>query len=262
MSIDLSVCIIAYHNFDDIRVAISSLEKYTSNKIRKQIYIIDNGSENATKNEKEKIDNILSRYNDVTYIDAKENLGFGKGNNYILPILTSKYHCIMNPDVIFNEDAFSPIIEYLDNNSSVGMVIPNIVDETGNRVAVYRQELTIFDMFIRMFFKNNFKKRQEWHTMQYEDYSKPFQVPFGQGSFLVIKTELFKRINGFDERYFMYMEDADLCKRVNQVSKLMYFPGATVVHKWQRGSHKNKKLFKYHIESMRHYFKKWGYKWI
>ena len=98
--------------------------------------------------------------------------------------------------------------------------------------------------------------------MQYEDYSKPFQVPFGQGSFLVIKTELFKRINGFDERYFMYMEDADLCKRVNQVSKLMYFPGATVVHKWQRGSHKNKKLFKYHIESMRHYFKKWGYKWI
>ena len=117
-------------------------------------------------------------------------------------------------------------------------------------------------MFVRMFFKNNFKKRQEWHTMQYEDYSKPFQVPFGQGSFLVIKTELFKRINGFDERYFMYMEDADLCKRVNQVSKLMYFPGATVVHKWQRGSHKNKKLFKYHIESMRHYFKKWGYKWI
>lgn len=168
----------------------------------------------------------------------------------------------MNPDVIFNEDAFSPIIEYLDNNSSVGMVIPNIVDETGNRVAVYRQELTIFDMFVRMFFKNNFKKRQEWHTMQYEDYSKPFQVPFGQGSFLVIKTELFKRINGFDERYFMYMEDADLCKRVNQVSKLMYFPGATVVHKWQRGSRKNKKLFKYHIESMRYYFKKWGYKWI
>lgn len=60
----------------------------------------------------------------------------------------------------------------------------------------------------------------------------------------------------------MYMEDADLCKRVNQVSKLMYFPGATVVHKWQRGSRKNKKLFKYHIESMRYYFKKWGYKWI
>ena len=51
MSIDLSVCIIAYHNFDDIEVAIASIEQYTSSGIKKQIYIIDNGSENATKDE-------------------------------------------------------------------------------------------------------------------------------------------------------------------------------------------------------------------
>ena len=78
----------------------------------------------------------------------------------------------------------------------------------------------------------------------------------GQGSFLVIRTELFKKLNGFDDRFFMYLEDADLCKRVNEISKLMYYPGASVVHRWEKGSHKNKKLLMYHIQSMRKYFEK------
>ena len=153
------------------------------------------------------------------------------------------------------------LINYLDKNDDVGMCIPNITDVYGNRLNVYREEVTVFDMFIRMFCKGLFKKRKAKHTMQYKDYSKPFQVPFGQGSFLVIRTDLFKRLNGFDERYFMYLEDADLCKQVNLSSKLMYLPDATVIHKWEQGSHTNKTLFKYHIKSMKLYFKKWGVKW-
>lgn len=58
----------------------------------------------------------------------------------------------------------------------------------------------------------------------------------------------------------MYVEDADLCKRINQVSKLMYFPGTSVIHKWEKGSHKNIKLFSYHLQSLIYYFKKWGIK--
>lgn len=92
------------------------------------------------------------------------------------------------------------------------------------------------------------------------DFTKPFQVPFGQGSFLVVRSELFKDLGGFDDNFFMYCEDADLCRGVNQVSKLMYFPGARVIHKWEAGSHRNKTLFKYHVQSMKYYFKKWGWK--
>ena len=149
----------------------------------------------------------------------------------------------------------------MDNNRDVGMCIPNIVDEKGERLQVYRKELTVYDMFIRMFCKHLFPKRIAEHTLQNKNYEKPFQVPFGQGSFLVIRTDLFKKLEGFDDRFFMYLEDADLCKRVNQISKLMYYPGASVIHKWEQGSHRSKKLFKYHIQSMRKYFQKWGYKW-
>jgi GT2 family glycosyltransferase len=85
-------------------------------------------------------------------------------------------------------------------------------------------------------------------------------VPFAQGSFLVIQTDLYKQLKGFDDRFFMYMEDADLCKRVNEVSVVRYFPDTAVVHKWEKGSHKSMKLFKIHLQSMYRYFKKWGFR--
>ena len=262
MRVQLSVCIVAYYNYDDIAKVVSSLEQYTSKGIKKQIYIVDNSVTSAEqKNDLITLSKEINQYEDVHIISVGENLGFGKGHNYIIDEIESEYHAIINPDILFVEDAFSSIIDYMDDNKDVGMCIPNIIDEEGKRQQVYRKELTVCDMFIRMFCKKLFPKRVAAHTLQDQDYTKPFQVPFGQGSFLVIRTELFKKLGGFDDRYFMYLEDADLCKRVNQVSKLMYYPGTCVIHKWEQGSHKNKKLLGYHIQSMRKYFRKWGYKW-
>lgn len=256
---DLSICIVAYYNYDSIKKAVETLELYTPSDIKKRIYIVDNS---ISKNICSKFSNFINQYDDVVYIYLGKNVGFGRANNYIIPRLTSKYHCIMNPDILFSKDVFTSIISYMDQNPSVGMVIPNMVDSKGKRLPVYRKELTILDMFIRMFCRSLFRKRQARHTLQYKDYSKPFQVPFAQGSFLVIRTNLLRELKGFDENYFMYMEDADLCKRVNMISSLMYYPNVSVIHKWNKGSHKDIKLFFYHLKSMHYYFKKWGYKWF
>lgn len=262
MKVQLSICIVAYNNYDDIAKAVSSLEKFTPEQIKKQIYIVDNSvSSEKQEDDLTVLKTEIDKYQDVCIVSPGENLGFGKGHNFIINKIESEYHAIINPDIVFIEDAFTPIIKYMNSNRDVGMCIPNIIDETGERLQVYRKELTIYDMFIRMFCRNLFPKRVAAHTLQNKDYTKPFQVPFGQGSFLVIRTELFKKLGGFDDRFFMYLEDADLCKRVNQISKLMYYPGASVIHKWEQGSHKNKKLLKYHIISMRKYFQKWGYRW-
>lgn len=259
MSFSLSISIVAYHNYDEIKTAIETLYNFTPVSISKKIYVVDNS---CATDELSGFKSFISGYSDVKYICTNENLGFGKGHNYVLDILDSKYHCIMNPDIVFCEDAFSKIISYMDENPDVGMIIPNIIDENGNRQQVYRKELTVFDMFIRMFCKRLFPKRIADHSLQGMDYSKPFQVPFGQGSFLVIRTGLFKELGGFDDGFFMYLEDADLCKRVNNVSKLMYIPYASVIHKWEKGSHKNWKLFKIHLASMKYYFNKWGWKFL
>lgn len=260
--VELSIAIIAYNDYADIIEAINSLELCTSREISKKIYVVDNSSDNiALRIDRKKLKTQIRLLDDVEYIDTKANLGFGKGNNSVLPLLDSKYHAIVNPDIVFVEDAFKSIIEFMEG-ADIGMCIPKIVDDKGNMQMVYRRDPTVFDMFIRFFCKNLFKKRVAYHTLQDKDYSKPFQVPFGQGSFLVIRTELFKSLGGFDDRYFMYLEDADLCRRVNQCSKLMYFPDTKVVHKWEQASHKNVTLFKRHFASMCKYFKKWGVKFI
>lgn len=257
---ELTATIVAYNNYDDIKSALESIEKYTDKKISKKIFIVDNGVAVSDFDDAESFKEFIATYDDIEYLDAGNNLGFGKGHNFVMPYLNSTYHAIINPDIILEHDALKVMIDYLNKNNDVGMCIPSITDEKGNRLSVYREEVTVFDMFIRMFCKGLFKKRKAKHTLQYKDYTKPFQVPFGQGSFLVIRTQLFKELNGFDDRFFMYLEDADLCKRVNQKSRFMYIPDAVVIHKWEQGSHTNKTLFKYHIQSMRLYFKKWGVK--
>ena len=253
---DVTLAIVSYHNAEDIYPAVHSIEKYTSDSIKKKIIIIDNA------NEPEEFRELVEQYPDVLYINPGENLGYARGNNYVLSQLDSRYHVIANPDILFTEDALLKIIQYMDETEGVGMVIPKILGDDGQILPIYRKELTVFDLFIRRYSKNIFKRRIASHTLSDKDYSKPFQVPFGQGSFLVIRTDLFRQLNGFDENFFLYVEDADFCKRVNRYSKLMYYPGASVLHKWQRASATDKNLLKAHVRSAHYYFKKWGLKLI
>lgn len=260
MSLKLSVSIVVYNNYEDIKEALASMEEYTSPELSKKVFVVDNGVAVSSPSSVKEFKGYIERIVDVEYIDAGGNVGFGKGHNKVIPLMDSEYHAIVNPDILFCEDAFSKIVEWMDENKDIGMVIPYITDEEGKKQEVYRRELNVFDVFNRMFLKGFFRSRFDKHIMKDMDFTKPFQVPFGQGSFLVVRSELFKDLGGFDDNFFMYCEDADLCRRVNQVSKLMYFPAARVIHKWEAGSHRNKTLFKYHVQSMKYYFKKWGIK--
>ena len=251
---DITLAIVSYHNADDIYPAVESIEKYTSPAIRKQILIIDNA------NEPEAFHQLVHLYDDVAYINPGKNMGYARGNNYVIHLLRSKYHVIANPDIYFVEDSLSAIIRYMDETEGVGMVIPKIIGPEGKILPIYRKELTVFDLFVRRYTKRFFKRRIAKHTLSDQDYSRPFQVPFGQGSFLVIRTDLFRQLNGFDPNYFLYVEDADFCKRVNRYSALMYYPGTAVVHKWRRASETDRNLMKAHIKSAKYYFKKWGLK--
>lgn len=258
---DLTISIVAYQNYEDIMQAVESIEKYTDALIDKYIYIIDNSCYEDSNKQKQEFIEFLTQWKDIEYLDTKENLGFGKGHNYVLKRLDSRYHAIVNPDILLLEDSFKKILDF-QQMTKAGIVVPKLVDEEGVMIKAYRREITIWDMFIRYFCPGLFQKRKDYHTMDEMDYTKAFDVPFAQGSFLVVETSLLKQVNGFDDRYFMYMEDADLCKKVNEVSTIKYFPDTVVVHKWERMSHKSKKLFLIHLQSMGKYFKKWGFKLI
>ncbi|WP_207761118.1 glycosyltransferase family 2 protein [Bifidobacterium simiarum] len=254
---NLSVSIVVYNDFSDVKKAVASIEEMTPKTISKKIFIVDNSDKESGQRDFRKF---IEPYPDVKYVSADGNIGFGRGHNLVLNQLDSDYHAIVNPDIILKEDAFSKLIDFMEKRPDVGMCIPRIETTSGELQAAYRKELTVLDMVIRMVCPSLFPKRMKDHTLQHMDYSKPFDVPFGQGSFLVIRTPLYQKLGGFDDDFFLYLEDADLCKRVNAVSKLEYCPYATVTHKWMQGSHKNIKLLKLHVQSMIHYFNKWGWK--
>ena len=255
--LDLTFSIVAYKNYNQIINAVNSINKHVK-KYSKEIYVVDNTEpEFATKFKESKAK--LANLNNVILITNNKNLGFGKANNIALNIARGEYFVICNPDILLIEDSFNQIIPYFERNTTVGGIIPKLVDRQYRIQNVYRRKITLWDIFVRYIHPfGAFNKRRDYHTMQDMDYNKPFEVPFGQGSFLVIRTTLMKKLNGFDDRFFMYMEDADLCKRLNKISSLEYFPNTSVIHLWQKGSHKNFRLLRWHINSMIKYFKKWG----
>ncbi len=110
MSVKLSVCIVAYNNYEDIRNAIASMEQYTSSELSKKIYIVDNGVAISSPWDVEEFKKFVQGHSDVEYIDTGGNLGFGKGHNTVLDRIASDYHAIVNPDILFCEDAFSKIV--------------------------------------------------------------------------------------------------------------------------------------------------------
>lgn len=264
--VDVSVSVVLYRDYATPSEMLESLERWTSPGLSKRVYVVDNGApgefepggelDTARKGFLE----LCAGLPDVEYVDAGGNTGFGAGNNIALRKAESRYHAFVNPDVLFVEDALSELALFLDEHLEAGMAIPRLTDLDGRLQPVYREEVTFLDALNRTLLGNRLKGRDRAHTMQGEDYSRPFRVPFGQGSFLFGRTSLLKGLGGFDERFFMYLEDADLCKRVNQSSELLYCPYATAVHKWERGSHKSARLLCAHLRSYAAYFKKWGFR--
>lgn len=254
---DLTLSIVAYKNYGQIIQAVKTINKYTKS-FSKQILVVDNTEKRDYDLFQSEI-NKLKDLKNVELIQNKKNLGFGKANNIALKNAIGEFFVICNPDILLIEDSFNKIIPFMRQNKTIGAVIPRLLDKDYKLQPVYRRELTIFDIFARYVNPFNiFKKRRAYHTLQDQDYTKPFKVPFAQGSFLVVWTSLMRELNGFDERYFMYVEDADLCKRINMISNVAYFPNTSIIHLWEKGSHKNMKLMKWHIQALIKYFIKWG----
>lgn len=259
--VTLSISIVVYKKYDDVLLAIDSIERFTDSSLSKRIYIVDNSRYADDNHYKQTFLQTLAKYKDVVYQDTKKNLGFGKGHNFVLDQLDSDYHAIVNPDIVLYSDAFSPLVEFLKKNTDIGMTAPILTDEYNNIQSVFRRDLTLLDLFCRyVHFCGPMKRRHAYHTMADVDKNRDFECPFIQGSFLVVRTELFKNVKGFDDRYFMYAEDADLCRKFAQKSRVVVHSDVKVVHKWEKASHTNFKLMRIHFVSLMKYFHKWGWK--
>jgi len=220
------------------------------------LFLIDNSPQDGLKD--------ISKENTVTYIHNSSNLGFGAAHNIAIKKAIesgSKYHFIINPDIEIKEDVFTPMAEYMEKHTDVGMMMPKVLNQDGsiqNLPKLLPQPFWIFRRKLRKIdpFGAEFINRYELRSVPKDQI---YNVPILSGCFTLLRLDAIKEIGMYDENFFMYFEDFDLSRRMHQKYKTIYFPEISVVHGYEGGANKSLKLFKIFIKSMITYFNKWGW---
>ncbi|MGN1417879.1 MAG: glycosyltransferase family 2 protein [Acutalibacteraceae bacterium] len=250
----VSGCIVTYNNKDKIARTIESVLESTKG-VDFELFVVDNNSTDGTAQY------IKENFPCVTVIESQTNSGFGAGHNKVLPFLDSEYHVVINPDIILKDDVITELASYADKHSDIGLISPQIRFEDGRIQQLGKRNPTIRYLGCHWFHKGDEpSKTMTEYCMLDMPQDEPFEITNATGCFMFFRTSVFKELGGFDERFFMYLEDCDIARRVAQKYKAVHYPMASVYHLWERGSKTNKKLLKIHIESILKYFLKWGFR--
>lgn len=257
---DFTACIVTYNTEqEELNRILNCFKKI---KLKFKLWISDNS-------EKDILRNFIENFSDdrIKYIFNNSNKGFGAGHNIVLQKLIeenekSEFHLMINADVFFEENTIEKIIAYMRKNSDIGQIGPRIYESNGEINRSCRLLPTPLNLIFRRFFpvKSIVEKMDYSYEMKWYDYKSTIEVPILSGCFIFIRTDILKDIGVFDERYFMYMEDYDLCRRIGKKYKVVFYPKVNIVHEHGKASYKSRKMMIVHIKSAIKYFNKWG--WI
>lgn len=250
----VSGCIVTYNSKDKIGKTIESVLECTTG-VPFELFVVDNNSTDGTP------EYIKQKFPAVTVIESNQNSGFGAGHNKVIPFLKSKYHVVINPDILLKDDVITELAAYADKHEQVGLLSPQILFEDGRAQNLGKRNPTVRYLGDHWFHKGDEPtKTMIEYCMLDMPTDKPFEITNATGCFMFFRTSVFKELGGFDERFFMYLEDCDIARRVSEKYKALYYPMAHVYHLWERESKRNKKLLMIHIKSILTYFAKWGLK--
>ena len=230
MKKNVSLLIVSYNVCQYIAHAIDSILKSDLDNF--EIIIIDNNSyDNTVSYLKERYDHLRQ----IKIIQNKENVGFGKAVNQAANIANGDYYLILNPDTIIQEETISILKDYLDNNPNVGMVGPKIINADGTlQLACKRSFPTLRVALPKLLGFSRLFPNSKWagqYNLTYIDEDQISKVDAISGSCMFIRSFLFHELKGFDERFFMFGEDLDLCSRIWKNNyEVHYVPSTQIIH--------------------------------
>ncbi len=201
----------------------------------------------------------------VRYLPAGRNLGFGGGHNLAMrqALRASRYHLVCNPDVRFGPEVLGALERFMDASPDVGLVMPRVLYPDGREQRLCKRLPTPADLLLRRFLgplgKRLLRRSAEAYELRHVDLSMPREIPSLSGCFMFLRASVLRETGLFDPRFFMYMEDVDLCRRIGAVARTVFYPTVSVTHGYAKGSYSNPRLLRYHVESALRYFNKWGW---
>jgi O-antigen biosynthesis protein len=228
--VDISVIIVNYNVKEFLRGALKSVfHALDSGKLSGEVFVVDNNSEDDS------VKMVLEEFPDVILHALPENIGFGRANNIALREAKGDYLLILNPDTILAEDTLRKMVDFMRARPDVGMSGCKLLNGDGSfQLSCRRGFPTPWASFTKLFglsklFPNS--KLFAQYNLTYLPVNETYEVDALGGAFMLLSREGFTRTQGFDEDYFMYGEDLDLCFRVKAAGlKVFYAPITATIH--------------------------------
>jgi O-antigen biosynthesis protein len=237
--LDLSIIIVNYNVKEFLQNLLHSIEK-ASSKISKEIIVIDNASDDGS------VEVIKDKFPSVNFIENTINVGFGRANNQGLAVAKGNYILFINPDCIVSEDTFDKMISFFESHPDCGLAGCKILNSDGTLQLACRRSFpgpwTSFTKVTGL--SNMFPNSRIFarYNLTYLDENKTYEVDAVSGSFMMIRKDVYKKTNGFDEQFFMYGEDLDLCYRVQKNGYKVYYVHETQIIHYKGESTKRSNL--------------------
>ncbi|MDP2709049.1 MAG: glycosyltransferase family 2 protein [bacterium] len=254
---DLSVIIVSWNVREKLKDNLRAL--FESRNINFEVFVVDNNSSDRT------VDLVKKKYPQVKLIANRENLGFAKASNQALKLASGRYILLLNPDMIVRPDTLKNMLAWLDANPRAAIAGCKLVDERGEIIRQVRRFPRLSDQLAIILKLPHF-----WPAILNKyipdgfDYEKAAPVDSIRGSFFMIKKQTVEKIGLLDERFFVWFEEVDYCRRAREAGlEVWYAPAAVCLDlvgqsfaQLKRGAAQ-----KYFRDSQLAYFKKWRPVW-
>ncbi|HDR9004182.1 glycosyltransferase family 2 protein [Burkholderia vietnamiensis] len=237
---ELSVSIVVYRpNLAELAETLTSLaaacERLRASRpdFSIKLYLIDNG---GLRTAPAALDAFRVSRIDWEILSGQGNVGYGRGHNLAIERTSSHYHLVLNPDIDLDGDALAAGLAFFDAHSDTGLLTPWIGDDRGQQQYLCRRYPSLLDLFVRGFLparlRRLFARRLAAYEMrdQIDGKNVRWDPPIVSGCFMLFRTEVLKKLGGFDPRYFLYFEDYDLSLRTHDVARVAYVPSVRVIH--------------------------------
>jgi len=224
----ISVIIVNYNVKEYLEQALLSIKKALVG-ISYEIFVVDNASVDGS------VPYIRKKFPDIQIIENKENLGFGRANNLALKEAKGEYVVLINPDTVVQENTFVELLRFFESHPDASAATCKIINPDGSFSVDCRHNIpTPMVAFwkvtglSRLFPKSKVFGR---YNLTYLDPDQIYPVPAISGSFMMIRKNVLDEIGYFDEQFFMYCEDIDLCYRIHKADhKIYYVPTTQIIH--------------------------------
>lgn len=229
------------------------------------VYLVDNGGLPDVTSEM----TLLERCGaNCAVISGQGNVGYGRGHNLAIERATSAYHLVLNPDIDLHAQALAEALTFFASHSDAGLLAPRIGDDEGGIQYLCRRYPTVLDLFARGFLPARWRKPFAKRLAAYEmrdvinERDVVWDPPIISGCFMLFRTDVLKRLKGFDERYFLYFEDYDLSLRAHDIARVVYVPTVHVRHHGGGAARKGFAHIRMFAASAFKFFGRFGWKWL